>query len=220
MKMRTRFSALAAMVVVLLLSGCEGTDLLGTPPADSTAAPAPSESADATPAPSPAESTAPQAPAVTFSADEYTLGAGDQIRIIVFGSEDLSGEFEVGPQGDIAYPLIGQVQAGGKTLRAVEEEIANRLKPDYLKDPRVNVEVLNYRPFFVLGEVRRPGSYPYQSGMTVVNAVALAGGFTYRAVEDEVLITRASDPSKQEMRADLNASVLPGDTIEVQERFF
>jgi polysaccharide export outer membrane protein len=211
--MRMKFSIVPALfAAVLLLTGCEG-DMLG----QNAAAPAPAAvpAAAATQA-----SAAPAAPAVTFKQDEYTLGPGDQIRIIVFGSEDLSGEFEVGPQGDIAYPLIGQVQAAGKTLRAVEDDIASRLKPDYLKDPRVNVEVLNYRPFFVLGEVRKPGSYPYQSGMSVEKAIALAGGFTYRAVTDEVLVTRSSDPAKQKMKACLNAAILPGDTIEIEERFF
>jgi polysaccharide export outer membrane protein len=216
-----RFSGLAVLLAAALLTaGCDkNSDLLGnqttaaTPPAA-----APAQAGSATQNPALAQAAA--APDVTFSADQYKLGAGDQIRIIVFGSEDLSGEFEVGPQGDIAYPLIGTIKAGGKTLPEVEQEIANKLKPDYLKDPRVNVEVLNYRPFFVLGEVRRPGSFPYQSGMNVQNAIALAGGFTYRAVEDEVLITRAGDASKQQLKAGLTAAVLPGDTIQVEERFF
>jgi polysaccharide export outer membrane protein len=194
------------LAALFLLAGCEG--MFGEDPAP------------AAPAAVSATAGVPSAPAVSFNETEYRLGAGDQIRIIVFGSEDLSGEFEVGGQGDIAYPLIGQVQAGGKTLRQVEADIASRLQPDYLKDPRVNVEVLNYRPFFILGEVRNPGSYPYQSGMRVVNAVALAGGYTYRASEGEVLITRASDPQKKKLGADQNATVLPGDIIEVPERFF
>ena len=216
--MRSKVSGLVAVLAaVLFLAGCEG--MLGElgqepAPADPAVAAAPAT------APSSATTDAPAAPSVSFDEAEYRLGAGDQIRIIVFGSEDLSGEFEVGGQGDIAYPLIGQVQAGGKTLREVEADITARLQPDYLKDPRVNVEVLNYRPFFILGEVRNPGSYPYQSGMRVVNAIALAGGFTYRASEGEVLITRASDPSKQKLKADQNATVLPGDIVEVPERFF
>ncbi len=203
-------------VVVLLamaawLGGCQESGMSDGPETTQTATAPAGDAAPGGP---------PQAPEVTFREDQYRLGSGDQIRIIVFGSEDLSGEFEVGPQGDIAYPLIGQIHAAGKTLHEVEQEITNRLKPDYLKDPRVNVEVLNYRPFFVLGEVRKPGSFPYQSGMTVQKAVALAGGFTYRAVEDEVLITRATDPSRQKLRAPMTATVLPGDTIEVEERFF
>jgi protein involved in polysaccharide export with SLBB domain len=213
--MRMRLTGVAALfAAAVLLAGCENSNLFGPQTAEAPPAePAPAAS-------SPALAAAPAAPEVTFSADQYQLGPGDQIRIIVFGSEDLSGEFEVGPQGDIAYPLIGQVTAGGKTLQEVEADIAGRLRPDYLKDPRVNVEVLNYRPFFVLGEVRRPGSFPYQSGMNVQKAIALAGGFTYRAAEDEVLITRSSDPSKGKMKAGMGAGVLPGDTIEIEERFF
>ncbi|MBX6322665.1 MAG: polysaccharide export protein, partial [Rhodospirillaceae bacterium] len=192
--------------MAMLLGGCQsGENFADTATTQTAAAPATGGEAAQT---------------ATFNEQEYRLGPGDQIRIIVFGSEDLSGEFEVGPQGDIAYPLIGQVHAVGKTTHEVEQEITNRLKPDYLKDPRVNVEVLNYRPFFVLGEVRKPGSFPYQSGMTVQKAIALAGGFTYRAVEDEVLITRAADPSKRKVRAPVTATILPGDTIEVEERFF
>jgi polysaccharide export outer membrane protein len=209
--MRTKVSALAAMLAaVFMLAGCELFGMTGEAEPAPAAAPATQPSATAN---------VPAAPQVALNEAEYRLGAGDQIRIIVFGSEDLSGEFEVGSGGDIAYPLIGQVQAGGKTLREVEAEITRRLQPDYLKDPRVNVEVLNYRPFFILGEVRNPGSYPYQSGMRVVNAIALAGGYTYRASEGDVLITRASDPGRK-LSAAPDTTVLPGDTIEVPERFF
>lgn len=202
---------LTALFVAIALAGCEGIF--------STESTTPAEATAQAPATAAASQTA-AAPAVEFNELEYRLGPGDQIRIIVFGNEELSGEFEVGAQGDIAFPLIGQVAAGGKTLRQVEEEITRRLQPDYLKDPRVNAEVLNYRPFFILGEVRNPGSYPYQSGMRVVNAIALAGGYTYRAKEGQVLITRAGDPSKQKVTADQSATVLPGDIIEVPERFF
>jgi polysaccharide export outer membrane protein len=221
--MRSKVSGLVAVLAaVFLLAGCEG--LLGDT-AGTTGTTGTTEATTATTATAPVTSSSPAAEAppaapATLNEAEYRLGAGDQIRIIVFGNTDLSGEFEVGAEGDIAYPLIGQVQAGGKTLQEVEAEITARLQPDYLKDPSVNVEVLNYRPFFILGEVRNPGSYPYQSGMRVVTAIALAGGYTYRANEGEVLITRASDPSKQKLSADQNATVLPGDIIEVPERFF
>lgn len=94
------------------------------------------------------------------------------------------------------------------------------MKPDYLKDPRVSVEVLNYRPFYIIGEVKKPGSYAYVSGMTVVNAIALAGGYTYRARENNILVTRATDPKNIKHPADHDTQVLPGDVIEVPERFF
>jgi len=151
---------------------------------------------------------------------EYKLGSGDQVRITVFGQQDLSGEFQVDGSGSVALPLIGNVPAGGATVRELQERISARLRPDYLKNPRVNIEVLNYRPFYIIGEVHKPGSYPFVNGMTVVNAVALAGGYTYRARENEVLVTRANDPERRKQRAGHDTVVLPGDVIEVPERFF
>jgi polysaccharide export outer membrane protein len=151
---------------------------------------------------------------------EYRLGSGDQIRVTVFGHEDLSGEFLVDGTGKIALPLIGNVQAGDVSARELEIAIVDKLRPDYLKNPRVNVEVLNYRPFYIIGEVKKPGSYPYVSGMTVVNAVALAGGYTYRAQEQKLFITRGADPSRTKQEATRDTVVLPGDVIEVPERFF
>ena len=151
---------------------------------------------------------------------EYRLGAGDIVRVTVFGHEDLSGEFEVGASGTIPIPLIGEMQAAGHTVQELQAGIAQALQPDYLKNPRVGVDVLNYRPFYIIGEVKAPGSYPYVSGMRVVNAIALAGGFTYRADEDDILITRANDTSGRKVPADPSSAVLPGDVIEVSERYF
>ena len=150
----------------------------------------------------------------------YTLGSGDRIRVVVFGHEDLSGEFEVDGSGFISFPLIGEVKVQEMTLRSAEEAITDKLKPDYLRNPRVSVEVLNYRPFYILGEVKSPGSYPYVSGMTVLNAVALAGGYTYRARENRLLIQRANRPDGEQEEANHSTAVLPGDIIEVPERFF
>ena len=156
------------------------------------------------------------------AADEaaYKLGAGDQIKVTVFGQEDLSGQFLVDGTGIISLPLIGNVRAGNVTTRELEEAIVDKLKPDYLKNPRVSVEVLNYRPFYIIGEVKNPGSYPYVSGMSIVNAVALAGGFTYRAREDRIFITRGADQTRTKQEATRDTVVLPGDVIEVPERFF
>lgn len=161
---------------------------------------------------------APAAPA--GDADSYTLGAGDKIRVTVFGHEDLSGEFEVDGSGNVSLPLIRNVKAAGMTVRELEQEIAGRLSPDYLKNPSVSVEVLNYRPFYIYGEVTKPGSYSYVNGMTVVNAVAMAGGFTYRARTTRVRIIHANDPSRTPKDADKDTPVLPGDVIEVPERYF
>ena len=159
-------------------------------------------------------------PSLGAGQSEYRLGAGDKVRVTVFGHEDLSGEFDVGATGSIAMPLIGEVQAGGLTPQQLQAAITQVLKPDYLKNPRVGVDVLNYRPFYIIGEVKEPGSYPYVSGMRIVNAVALAGGFTYRADTDDLLIRRAADPSGAKQDADPDTLVLPGDVIEVPERYF
>ncbi len=151
---------------------------------------------------------------------EYTLGTGDSLRVTVFGHTDLSGDFQVGASGYVAMPLIGEIAARGRTARELEAAIVGALKPDYLKNPRVGVEVTNYRPFYIIGEVKAPGSYAYVSGMRVVNAVALAGGFTYRARENSLFITRATTGTNEKEPADQNTVVLPGDIIEVPERFF
>jgi len=150
---------------------------------------------------------------------EYTLGSGDLLRVTVFGHVDLSGEFEVDSTGRISLPLVGDLLVVNRTLDNVEESIVSALKPAYLKNPQVSVEIINYRPFYIIGEVANPGSYPYVGGMRVINAVAMAGGFTYRAKEDDLLITRAKGDGRQE-RAGQETPVFPGDVIEVQERFF
>lgn len=151
---------------------------------------------------------------------EYRLGAGDRVKVTVFGHADLSGEFEVNGAGQIAMPLIRLVQVRGLTAEEAELVIAGKLSPGYLKNPRVSVSVLNYRPFYIIGEVNNPGSYPYVSDMTVLNAVALAGGFTYRAKKSKVSIIRADDPEEKKTVISLDTLVLPGDIIEVPERYF
>lgn len=151
---------------------------------------------------------------------EYRLGSGDQVRVTVFGHQDLSGDFQIDGSGVIALPLIGNVEAGAQTVRELEYRIVHKLKPDYLKNPRVNIEVLNYRPFYIIGEVKKPGSYPYVSGMTVINAIALAGGYTYRARENRLYLRRSSGSEKDKRAADHDTKIMPGDVIEVPERFF
>ena len=152
--------------------------------------------------------------------EAYRLGSGDEIRVTVFGHKDLSGDFAVDGSGNVALPLVGNVKAGGLVLRDFEQNIIRALKPDYLKNPRVSAEVLNYRPFYIIGEVKKPGSYPFVNGMSVVNAVALAGGYTYRARENRLLIIRATDTTRTKQPANHDTAVLPGDVIEVPERFF
>ncbi len=151
---------------------------------------------------------------------EYRLGTGDQIRVIVYNEDSLSGEFLVDGSGRVSLPLIGQVDAGGLSLSEFEDAVELRLSDGYLNDPRVNVEVLNFRPFYILGEVEEAGEYPYTDGLTVMNAVATAGGFTYRANTRVVYIKR--DGTDQEVAITLSPStpVQPGDTIRIAERYF
>ena len=153
---------------------------------------------------------------------EYQLDAGDRVRVIVFNEPDLSGEFEVDGTGVVSLPLIGKVSARGLTARDFEDAIATALLDGYLKDPRVSIEVLNFRPFYIIGEVENGGEYDYVPDMTVLNAVALAGGYTYRADDRRVYITQAGANSEVEVRLDEGAGiqVLPGDIIHVPERFF
>ena len=150
----------------------------------------------------------------------YTLGSGDQIRVTVFGHTDLSGEFEIDGIGRVSLPLIQDVKAAGLSLKELEKSVTRKLKPDFLKNPRVSIDVLNYRPFYILGEVKKPGSYPFVNGMTVVNAIALAGGYTYRAGKDDIFIVRAGDVEQKKQGVTHETIVMPGDVIEVPDRFF
>lgn len=149
----------------------------------------------------------------------YQVGPGDKIKVTVFRHEDLSGEFQLDGGGNFAMPLIGEVRAGGLTTRALERQIVTQLEDGYLIDPQVSIEVLNYRPFYILGEVKNPGSYAYVNGMTVLNAVALAGGYTYRADQDDILLKRGGTNTAG-YQATGDTHLLPGDVVEVQERFF
>lgn len=149
---------------------------------------------------------------------DYRLGSGDRVKVIVFGEDDLSGEFELDGGGAMSMPLIGTIQALSQSPRQLEENIATKLRDGYLKNPRVSVEVLNYRPFYILGEVNEPGSYPYRAGMNILNAAALAGGFTYRADEDDIEVSRGGEGTPQVMAPE--TIVQPGDVIRVNERLF
>jgi protein involved in polysaccharide export with SLBB domain len=165
------------------------------------------------------------APMVPFAPDPaavaaYKLGSGDRVKVTVFRENDLSGTFEVSSTETISVPLIGEVKVGGMTMREVEGEVSRRFLDGYLKDPKVSVEVVNYRPFYIIGEVHRPGSYAYVNGMSVLNAVALGGGFTHRAREQEVYLTRGNDPTKAEKLVEATTIIMPGDVIRVAERFF
>lgn len=150
----------------------------------------------------------------------YRLGAGDRLRLQVFGQEEMSQEYVVSDSGAITMPLIGAVDAEDRTIAELEEEIVRQLSDGILVDPNVTAEVVTYRPFYILGETRAPGQYPYVPRMTVLTAVSMSGGFTFRAEQDAVSITRLVDGQMAEFRADPLAFVEPGDVINVYERFF
>lgn len=150
---------------------------------------------------------------------EYRLGPGDQLRITVFGENELTGQYLVGSQGRIAYPLVGEIDAAGLTLLEFTERLQAALQ-NFLRAPNVSVEVANYRPFFILGEVARPGTYPYSANLTVLNAVATAGGFTPRANRGLVFIRHAGEPDEHAYPLQITTPVLPGDTVRIGERFF
>ena len=166
------------------------------------------------------EATATGATAAADLAAQYHLGVSDKIRILTFGEGSLTGEFVVGASGNVALPLIGEIRAQGLTTIEFAHAMEEKLKDGYLTDPKVSVEVANFRPFYILGEVTKPGEYPYANGLTVQNAVATANGFTYRADTKHVVIRHANDT--KEATVDLTSSTLvqPGDTIKIRERFF
>ena len=152
----------------------------------------------------------------------YRLAAGDQLSITVFGEESLSREYSVTPQGDLAFPLLGDIPVANQTVGELQQLLRDRLSQGYLNDPRVTVEVLNYRPFYILGEVNNAGEYPFKNGLTVVQAVAQAGGFTYRADKNTVYIVRPGQTQEESYDIDSGRPVYvsPGDTIRVGERYF
>ena len=151
---------------------------------------------------------------------DYRLGSGDRLRVIVFDEPNLSGEFDISGSGKAALPLIGQVDARGLTLSEFEDAIEAKLQNGYLTNPRVSAEVINYRPFYIIGEVTKPGEYPYTDGMTVLNAVAVAGGYTYRADDSRVFVTRENAGGEAEVQQLDTLKVQPGDVIRIPERFF
>jgi polysaccharide export outer membrane protein len=150
----------------------------------------------------------------------YKLGAADKVRIIVFNEEMLSGEFSVNDAGVLSLPLIGEVQALDRTPAEVVKDIEARLADGYLRDPHVSMDVLTYRPFYILGEVAKPGTYPYSNGLTVMSAVATAEGYTYRASKRKVMIRRAGETEERAYNLTPDLKINPGDTVRIVERYF
>ena len=163
---------------------------------------------------------APRDAMIGQTTEPYTLDSGDRLRVNVFGQPDLSGEFSVAGSGNIAIPLIPPVAAGGLTTNELQASIADALSRTLLRNPNVSVQVTEFRPFFILGEVMKAGQYPFVNGMTVQSAVAIAGGFSYRANQNNVHVTRKQGDRLVEIDLPTGAPVRPGDTILVKERYF
>ncbi len=164
-----------------------------------------------------------QGPAAANSSSvvsDYKLGVSDRIRVLVFNEPTLSGEFSVNSNGAIAFPLIGDVKAEGRTTTEISKEIVARLSEGYLRAPQVSIDMLTFRPFFILGEVNKPGEYAYINGLTVLQAVAKAEGFTYRANKSMVFIKKEGDAGEHEYKITTDTPVSPGDTIRIKERYF
>lgn len=154
-------------------------------------------------------------------ANVYQLGVDDQIRVITYGEDQLSEDFRIDDSGNIAVPLLGVVHAAGLSTHDLGDQIAEGLQAKkLLRNPSVSVEVTAYRPIFVLGEVAKPGQYPYQPDMTMLTAIASAGGFTYRAFESYTYVIRQDAGQTTEGRLSPQNYVKPGDVIKVYERNF
>jgi polysaccharide biosynthesis/export protein len=154
------------------------------------------------------------------TASDYVLGPNDRVRLKVYGEPDIGGEYEIDNTGQISVPLAGHIRAAGLTTKQLERAVASALSKGIVRDPRVNVEVALYRPYYILGEVKKSGEYPYRLGLTVLDAVASAGGFTYRANESKVYLRRSGASAEESYSLETPVQVNPGDNIRIPERFF
>ena len=158
--------------------------------------------------------------AAAQQASSYTLAPGDEVAISVFGEPDLSVEFTLSDNGVLNYPFLGEIRVTGLTMPGLERRIADGLRGDYLINPEVTVLMKQYRPFFLNGEVNRPGGYPYQPGLTLEKALALGGGLSPRAARSKIEVKRASDSSGVTVRIEMSEPVHAGDVITVPQSFF
>jgi polysaccharide export outer membrane protein len=161
-----------------------------------------------------------QPPSSAAAAESYVLGPNDRIRLKVYGEADISGEYEIDSNGQVSIPLAGHIKAADLTTKQLERSITSALAKGIVRDPRVNVEVALYRPYYILGEVKKGGEYPYRLGLTVMDAVASAGGFTYRANENKVYLRRSGASVEEVHALDTPIPVFPGDNIRIPERYF
>ena len=159
-------------------------------------------------------------PVVTAVVAPYRLGGGDRLKIVVYGEDKLTGEYAVNGEGIVPFPLVGDVPAKGLTIAEFRAALVRQLSSEFLRHPSVTVEVINFRPVFVLGEVAKPGSVPYAEGMTVYGLVSIAGGFSYRANTRRVMIRHENEAVEMRVPLDSQTQVAPGDTVRVLQRFF
>jgi polysaccharide export outer membrane protein len=148
------------------------------------------------------------------------LQPGEKIRVIVFGEDRLTGEYEIDPTGFVSLPLAGTVKAAGLTKLELERELSKKFSGEYLRNPKVTVDVTSFRPFYILGEVSKPGEFPFKSGLNVMSAIAIAGGSTYRASRSTVLIQHIGESGFKEYPLSPTIPILPGDLIRIPERYF
>ena len=193
-----------ALLLLLLLNACGGG--YGDPATGAGGTPIGTSTPDKT-------KTAPAGP-------QLRLSAGDKVKVVVFGEDKLSGDYQIDTAGFLSVPLAGTIPASGLTKPELEQALTTKLKGEYLRNPKVTVDVIAYRPFFVLGEVQKPGEYAYRSGLNVLSAIAIGGGVTYRANNSTVLIQRSGTTEMQEYPQSPTIPVLPGDVVRVPERFF
>lgn len=151
---------------------------------------------------------------------EYPLGVGDLIKIQVYGEEELSMEVRLNDAGTISYPFLGEIRARGLTIGALSDLITRQLADGYLVNPNVNVTIGEYREFFIYGEVKAPGSYPFQPGLNLQKAVALAGGFGERASSSKFYVAREGEAAGRGTKAQLSSPIFPGDIVTIEESFF
>jgi protein involved in polysaccharide export with SLBB domain len=152
---------------------------------------------------------------------DYKLGAGDKIRVVVLADPEFSGEYEVDASGNISVRMIGRLSVLGITPAELEATLTERYRSSgYLRDPKVSVELLSARPFFVLGEVLKPGSYPYVAGLTIAQVIAISGGYTRRASTSRIKVKRFGSPAGSEESVTEDSIVNPGDIVRVPERLF
>jgi protein involved in polysaccharide export with SLBB domain len=148
------------------------------------------------------------------------LQPGEKIRLTVYGESSLSGDYQIDPSGYLSLPLAGTVKAAGLTQAELEQELSKKFRSEFLRNPRVTVSIMEFRPFYILGEIEKPGAYPYTSGLNVLSAIAIAGGTTYRGSRSTVLIQHPGESGMREYPLASSVPILPGDIIRIPQRYF